>query len=113
MHVRGAFRAAGRKGLIRTAEGFLDIVLEIPVEKRKGSGEAREVPLRDPKDDGILERHDETGAERRLEKHPLAEMLSGAEHLLEMLSGLRIVDGELERTFDHRIEAVDQHAGLE
>src|SRR5262245_46491551 len=84
--------APWRKGLIGTPEGLFDIVLEVGVEEWEGAGEPREVPLRDPQYDGIL---------------------NGPEHLLEMLACFGIVDSELQRALDHGVEAVDQHAGLE
>ncbi len=88
--------AARCKRLLGAAESLLDILPEIGIEDREGAGEAGEVLLGDEQHDGILERHDEPGAQRRFEQHPLAEMIAGAEHLLEMLAGLGVVDGEPE-----------------
>src|SRR5262245_59649372 len=86
--------AAGGEDHVRT-ERPVDIVLEIGLHEREGAGEPYEVLLRDPQHDRIFERHDQPGAERRFEQHPLAEMLPRTEHALEMLSGHWIVDGEL------------------
>src|ERR1044072_2962110 len=72
--------AAGREGFFGAAEGPLDIVLEIIVEEREGAGEPGEVLLGDEQQHAVLERHDQTGAKRRFEQYPLADMLACAEH---------------------------------
>src|SRR6516165_6733012 len=95
-----AFCAAGGEDHVG-AERPVDIVLEVGVEEREGAGEPHEVALRNPQHNRIFPCHHKPGAERGFEQHALAEMLAWTEGALEMLLGLRIVDGELQLAFDN------------
>ena len=70
---------ARRKGLVRSAKGLLNIVLEIGIERGEGRREAGEILLGDEQQQPVLQCLHQPGAQLRLDQYAFAEMFARAE----------------------------------